>query len=41
VLAGALWDATGVAGLVYLPFAVCAALLSVTAIVLRRHRELR
>jgi CP family cyanate transporter-like MFS transporter len=40
VLAGALWDATGVAGLVYLPFAICAASLAATALVLKRQREL-
>jgi len=40
VLAGALWDATGIAGLVYLPFAVCAALLTATALVLKQQREL-
>jgi CP family cyanate transporter-like MFS transporter len=40
VLAGALWDATGIAGLVYLPFALCALLLSAVAVVLRRQREL-
>jgi MFS transporter, CP family, cyanate transporter len=41
VLAGALWDATGIAGLAYLPFAVCAAVLTVLAFVLRSQRELR
>ena len=40
VLAGALWDATGIAGLVYLPFAICAALLTGTALVLKQQREL-
>ena len=40
VLAGALWDATGIAGLVYLPFAVCAAILAAIAVVLRARREL-
>lgn len=40
VLAGALWDATGVAGLVYLPFALCALSLAATALELRRKREL-
>jgi CP family cyanate transporter-like MFS transporter len=40
VLAGALWDATGVPGIVYLPFAACALLLTATALVLRRQREL-
>ena len=40
VLAGALWDASGVAGLVYLPFAICAALLAATALFLKRQREL-
>jgi CP family cyanate transporter-like MFS transporter len=40
VLGGALWDMSGVAGLVYLPFAVCAALLAIITLVMRRKREL-
>lgn len=40
VLAGALWDATAVAGLVYLPFGICAVLLAATALALKRQREL-
>jgi CP family cyanate transporter-like MFS transporter len=40
VLAGALWDATGIARLVYLPFAICAVFLVGTAVVMRREREL-
>jgi CP family cyanate transporter-like MFS transporter len=40
VIAGALWDATGVPGLVYLPFAIGAVVLALMAFVLRAKREL-
>jgi CP family cyanate transporter-like MFS transporter len=40
VIAGALWDATGVPGFVYLPFAIGAVVLAATAIALRAKREL-
>ena len=40
VLAGALWDATGIAALVYLPFAVCAVGLACIALLLRAKQEL-
>ena len=40
VLAGALWDTTGVAGLVYLPFAISAVILASITLVMRRQREL-
>ena len=40
VVAGALWDATGVPGVVYLPFAACAVVLAATAVALRAKREL-
>jgi CP family cyanate transporter-like MFS transporter len=41
VLAGALWDASGVPALVFLPFALCAVLLAAVTVALRRQQELR
>jgi CP family cyanate transporter-like MFS transporter len=40
LLAGAIWDATGVPGTTFLPFAVCAAVLALITLVLMRHGEL-
>jgi len=40
VLGGALWDSSGVPGIVYLPFAVCAAVLAIITLVMRGKREL-
>ena len=40
VVAGALWDLTGLPGIVYLPFAVCAAVLASITLVMRAQREL-
>jgi CP family cyanate transporter-like MFS transporter len=40
VLAGALWDASGIPGLVFLPFVLCAVLLAAITLALVRHREL-
>ena len=41
VLAGRLWDLTGVAELAFLPFAACAVMLAGVTLPLRRHAELR
>ncbi|HEX7329820.1 MAG TPA: MFS transporter [Casimicrobiaceae bacterium] len=41
LVAGALWDATGVAWLAFAPMAACALVLAATALMLRAKRELR
>jgi len=40
VLAGALWDVSGIAGVVYLPFGICAVILAGVTLIMRREREL-
>lgn len=41
LLAGALWDATGIAWLTFAPMAACAVILAAVTLVLRAQRELR
>jgi CP family cyanate transporter-like MFS transporter len=40
LLAGAFWDASGVAALAFVPLALCAVMLAVVTLLLVRHREL-
>jgi hypothetical protein len=41
VVSGALWDATGIAALTFLPIALCAVWLSLSALLLRAQNRLR